>query len=155
VGVIGVNCHDSPSPKFHDLEALTADFFHKHWDKTKAQAPTWKNGWDWNSSVPNHSKSGVYALFDSKSTVIYIGVGISTGRKYSEHGISRRLLAHVIKRNSDKTGNQFVVKSKWETENEKVVDIGSVGFEREDDYLALALEAFLIKKLAPDKNRRK
>jgi hypothetical protein len=148
---------DLPLRHWDQLVKWTADFFHKHWDKTKARAPTWKNGWDWKTSVPNHSKSGVYALFDSESNVIYIGVGISTGRKYSEHGINRRLFAHVIKRNAEKTGNQFVVKSKWETENEneKIVDIGSVGFEREDDYLALALEAFLIKKLEPPKNRRK
>jgi hypothetical protein len=61
----------------------------------------------------------------------------------------------VIKKNSDKTGTKYVVKPKWEKDKEKVVDIGSVGFEREDDYLALALEAFLIKKLAPPQNLRK
>jgi hypothetical protein len=153
-----MNDNDIATKCLHDLEMLTAEFFQSHWDKTSAAPlPTWKSVWKWTGSVPYHDKAGVYALFDSDMRVVYIGVGTSTGNRYPEHGISRRLIAHVIEANPDykKTPEepQYIAKSKWK--KFKIEHLGAVGFPREFAYLALALEAFLIEKLAPIANRRK
>ena len=124
-------------------------FFLRHWDKkNQSNTPVWKNNWEWKGSVPYHNKGGVYALLNDSEEVIYIGLGVSKGGgKYKEHGISRRLLSHVIKKDPAKKGT-FIPKKKWSN----VKDIAAIGFDYEESYLAASLEAFLIRELKPEMN---
>ncbi|WP_276783774.1 hypothetical protein [Thalassolituus oleivorans] len=132
--------------QINELTRATELFFSKHWEhSSKKSTPYWKWKWDWASSVPYHNKGGVYALLDENNRISYIGLGASIGGgKYKEHGISRRLLSHVIKKDPSKKG-AYVPKSKWSN----IKDIGAIGFDYEDSYLAASLEAFLIRELKP------
>ena len=136
---------------FNDLVQFTSQFFERHWDKTKhVEEPVWKNNWGWQGSVPYHNKGGVYALLDKEGAVIYVGVGVSRGNQlYKEHGISRRLLSHVIATDKSKGRGYYIPKKKWA----EVTDIAAIGFPKEFCYLAPALEHFLIERLSPVRNR--
>ena len=101
-----------------DLSELlfhTEEFFKRHWwcpDETTS--PIWKYNYTWDGAVPYHDLGGVYALINEHQEIVYIGLGSSRGgRKYKEHGISRRLLKHVIKRNPAEDGKRYVTKPKW------------------------------------------
>lgn len=136
-------------PYRKELEEYTAEFFQKHWVSDAGKPPSWKIGWPWHGSVPYHDKGGVYALFSESGEVLYIGLGTSKGGGlYNEHGISRRLLSHVIQKDSDKGRGHYMPKKKWND----VKDIGAVGFPSEYSYLAAALEDFLIRKMSPPRN---
>ena len=77
----------------------TEEFFKRYWwcpDETTS--PLWKYNYTWDGAVPYHDLGGVYALINEHQEIVYIGLGSSIGgRKYKEHGISRRLLKHVTK----------------------------------------------------------
>ncbi|WP_114767057.1 hypothetical protein [Vibrio rhodolitus] len=127
---------------------LTNSFFDCHWSVNEP-IPKWQGEWDWKSSVPYHDKGGVYALFDSSGQVIYVGVGISKGcAVYKEHGISRRLLAHVITTDKSKGRGYYKPKAKWSEAHQ----LAAVGFPEKYSYLALALEDYLIRELKPRRN---
>jgi hypothetical protein len=132
-----------------ELIKATELFFSKHWDpSSKSNIPLWKSKWDWASSVPYHNKGGVYALLDDSGEILYIGIGASIGGgKYKEHGISRRLLSHVIKKDPSKKG-AYIPRIKWSN----IKDIAAIGFDYDDSYLAASLEAFLIRELKPTMN---
>lgn len=131
----------------NELIVKTEEFFHKHWNDEK-NYPAWKNRWDWSSSVPYHNKAGVYALFDESGRLLYIGLGASVRSvKYQEHGVSRRLLSHVIKKDPTKK-RTYAPRKKWAS----VSGIGAIGFDYSDSYLAAALEVFLIRQLKPPMN---
>tara|TARA_R110002126_G_scaffold161549_13_gene309411 strand:+ start:473 stop:910 length:438 start_codon:yes stop_codon:yes gene_type:complete len=136
---------------FDDLVQLTGQFFERHWDKAEnVELPVWKNNWGWQSSVPYHNKGGVYALIDKDEAVIYVGLGVSRGNQlYKEHGISRRLLSHVIATDKSKGRGYYTPKQKWT----EVIDIAAIGFPKEFCYLAPALEHFLIERISPVRNR--
>lgn len=81
------------------LRSATDEFFRRHWpaEILSFERPDWKN---WDSflygSVPNHDLGGCYALF-CKNQLLYVGLGASKGTdRYRDHGISRRLMAHVL-----------------------------------------------------------
>lgn len=131
----------------NNLIESTHDFFQRHWNLDK-RPPKWKNKWDWSSSVPYHNKGGVYALFDGNGYLVYIGLGASIGSgRYKEHGVSRRLLSHVIKKAPNKTGS-YIPRKKWGS----VCDIGAIGFDYDESYLAASLEIYLIRQLKPPMN---
>jgi len=136
-----------------DILTHTDAFFEMHWPKNSAVSmPSWKTNWSWSGSVPYHDKGGVYALIDGDGEVVYIGLGASRGGGlYKDHGISRRLLAHVIKTCKEKGRGHYEPRQKWA----EVWDIGAVGFPREFAYLAPALEDYLIWKVAPSRNSAK
>lgn len=138
---------------FARLKEITEEFFRRHWDSSSSHpAPTWKNEWPWEGSVPYHNKGGVYALFDANGNVVYVGLGASRGGGiYKEHGISRRLLAHVIASDPSKGAGHYVPRKAWN----EVADIGAIGFQKEYVYLAPALEDYLISELNPPRNRIK
>jgi LytS/YehU family sensor histidine kinase len=146
---------------FEHLENLTLEFFQLHLAACGTSFPTWNREWSWQGSVPFHNKPGVYALLDVTGNVLYIGVAIAKSKdeNYADHGISTRLLSHVISADKEKNkvtlGNvkHYRLKQKWQGSG--VAHIASIGFSREYDYLALALEHFLIKALQPSENRRK
>lgn len=99
--------------------------------------------------MPYHNKGGVYALFDANGNIVYVGLGASRGGGiYMEHGISRRLLAHVIASDRSRGAGYYVPRKAWS----EVADIGAIGFPKEYAYLAPALEDYLIGKLNPPRN---
>lgn len=128
----------------------TNEFFARHWfSDSEFEMPEWKYNWPWAGSVPYHNRGGVYSLFNEFGEVIYIGLGISIGGgAYKEHGISRRLLSHVITTDKEKGSGNYVPQKKWKS----VADIGAIGFPCEISYLAASLENFLIRELKPERN---
>lgn len=134
----------------NDLIQQSNKFFQKHWDKSSSLQPLeWKHKWPWSGSVPYHNLAGVYALFDAAGNVVYVGLGASRGGGlYKEHGISRRLLAHVIAPDRSKGSGFYKPKDNWA----EVTDIGAIGFPTAYSYLAPALEDFLIGILNPPRN---
>lgn len=137
-------------PKLIEIISATNDFFSRHWDKSSDIGPyAWLNNWTWNTSVPHHDKSGVYALLDESGEVVYIGLGASRGGGiYKEHGISRRLLAHVITTDKERGRGTYKPRDNWK----EVVDIAAIGFPSIYSYLAPALEDYLIGLFNPVRN---
>ena len=130
---------------FFEMEETTKEFFDLHWPSLGnfGEQPIWKQ-WDpfLRGSVPNYKLGGCYALFE-RGNLIYIGKG--------SHGISRRLSSHVLRIDhytEEKGEHISKLTDKW-----KDVDaIYTIGFTNEIEYLALALENFLIRKLSPPNN---
>ncbi|GAA5214665.1 GIY-YIG nuclease family protein [Corallincola platygyrae] len=140
-------------PTFNDLKEATDVFFKRHWDKSSHTQPyEWVANWPWRGSVPHHDKAGVYALIDGEGEIVYVGLGASRGGGlYKEHGISRRLLSHVITTDTAKGRGNYKPKPKWQG----VVDIAAIGFSPNFSYLAPALEDYLIGELEPKRNKVK
>jgi hypothetical protein len=130
----------------------TDEFFRLHWltSEIKAPPPAWEI---WEpflfGSVPNYDLGGCYALFESDS-LIYLGLGASRGGGiYKEHGISRRLMSHVIKADRSRTKGAML-RDKWEN----ITAIYTIGFPSNFSYMAASLEGFLIRQLKPNGNFR-
>ena len=135
------------------LEQATAEFFRRHWheETLSIQRPDWKN-WDkfLNGSVPNYDLGGCYSLF-SGLDLLYIGLGASKGGGiYTDHGLSRRLMAHVIASDQRRGREWSKLREAWNS----VTSIQTIGFPNEFSYLAAALETFLIRELNPPRNSR-
>ena len=130
------------------LKKETNEFFMRHWDENiiGSKPPLWHEiSVPFDGSVPNYDKAGCYALVDGDS-VIYIGIGVSEGfGPYMEHGISRRLLNHVIKGKEHHTARE-----KWLN----ISRILTIGFNKQYKYMALSLEDYLIWKLKPIGNQK-
>lgn len=134
-----------------DLEAATSAFFSLHWNTTVSGVPPAWEPWTTflEGSVPNYQYGGCYALF-SESELVYVGVGASRGGGlYPQHGISRRLMAHVLRSDRANGPNRSKLLDSWAD----TTALWTIGF-RSCDYLAPALESFLIRSLAPPRNAR-
>jgi hypothetical protein len=132
-----------------ELEAETSDFFDRHWQGTK-EIPQWDFSWEWCNAVPNYKLGGVYALFSGEN-LLYIGLGASRGGGiYKSHGLSRRLLAHVLKIAPEGSTTSYIPQEYWE--NCSVGLVATIGFPDEFSYLACALEDYLIGRLNPPEN---
>lgn len=133
------------------LEAATSKFFSLHWSRETLGEPP---GWDrWKTfllgSVPNYEQGGCYALFD-QAGLSYIGLGASKGGGlYVSHGISRRLMAHVLRLDRAQSAYHSKLVSNWEG----TTAIFTIGMAKAE-YLAAALETFLIRELSPPRNSR-
>lgn len=131
-------------PTEKELIKHTEEFFKKHWNLDEA-IPEWDSSYDWNGPVPNYLLGGVYALLRDQE-VVYIGKGNSKGSGiYEDRGISRRLMQHVLKRGG-------LLKKKWQEKG--VNGISTLGFPRELNYLASALEEYLLQVLSPIENKQ-
>lgn len=129
-----------------ELNNATKMFFDRHWNDACdiGTSPAW-TAWQpfLRGSVPNHTKSGCYALFQ-KDKLIYVGLGASRGsERYVEHGISRRLLAHVICRDHERGSEWHKLRHGWE----HIDAIHTLGFESQTAYMAAAVETFLIRAI--------
>lgn len=134
------------------LESNTKEFFRLHWGGQQ-EMPAWEFGWDWCGSVPNYKLGGVYALF-SKESLLYVGLGASRGGGiYTDHGLSRRLLAHVLQVAPANSGVSYVPHERWQAASVDMV--ATIGFPQELNYLACALEDYLISRLSPPENQMK
>lgn len=136
-----------------DLLSATDEFFSLHWLQSSilGNAPQWKI---WENflcgSVPNFDLGGCYALF-SGDELIYVGLGASRGGGiYPNHGISRRLMAHVICADRERGREWAKLREPWMD----VTSLYSIGFPHDQAYLPAALEGFLIRKLSPPRNSR-
>ncbi|MBP2667671.1 MAG: hypothetical protein H6Q76_2651 [Firmicutes bacterium] len=134
------------------LVANTAQFFTLHWGVC-SDIPQWDFSWQWCNAVPNYQLGGVYALF-SGDTLQYVGLGSSVGGGiYKDHGISRRLLAHVLKSAPADASVSYEAQDRWKALQVDLV--ATIGFPTEYSYLASALEDYLIGRLSPPENRLK
>lgn len=130
----------------------TQRFFSLHWGVTE-KTPEWDFSWEWRDSVPNHLLGGLYAIFSSHE-LVYVGLGASNGGGiYRDRGISRRLLAHVIKISTTDSSRSYEPHDRWKAIG--VDSIATIGFPAGLNYLACALEDYLIGKLNPPENRMK
>lgn len=131
------------------LKEITLEFFDNHWGSSDVK-PEWDDSWDWCGAVPNYKLGGLYALF-SGDNLIYIGLGNSRGGgSYKEHGISRRLLSHVLKISPDDHPHSYMPQERWE--KAKINKLVTIGFPANLNYLAPALEDFLIGEINPPEN---
>lgn len=127
------------------LNEVTEEFFRLHWPTTEEAGPRpeWVK-WECflRSSVPNYDRGGCYALFENES-LVYVGKGAG-----ANHGISRRLASHVLSSGKKSADTMYVMKNKWCA----VTEVHTIGFPGELDYLAHALEVYLIQKMSPSLN---
>ena len=136
------------------LKERTSEFFRRHWPETTrfqqtCHPPNWIGGWKWQGSVPYHDKSGVYALISRTGEVIYVGLGASRGSgQYLQHGLSRRITAHVIMQDKKRGRGFYLPRPKWV----EVDSIATIGMPDHLSYLSPALEDFLISEIRPEKN---
>jgi hypothetical protein len=147
------NCERHPMPTFLDLEQNTSAFFRRHWvaDEIGDSPPRWK---PWKeflySSVPNHDKAGCYALVCGQE-LMYVGLGASKGGGiYDEHGLSRRLMAHVICADRERGGEWSKLQPTWSS----ITGLYTIGFAKDSAYLAASLETYLIRHIISMSNAR-
>jgi hypothetical protein len=135
---------------YDELNKQSTEFFMKHWPVDLGEKPTWKR-WEPFLSCPivNYNYGGCYALFEGEH-LVYVGVGISKGGSANpKPGISQRLSSHVYRKDNEKDGNWHKLIDQWNA----LTCIYTIGFPTEFEYLAPALECFLIRKLNPKKNK--
>jgi hypothetical protein len=128
------------------LEAASDRFFQRHWNAETigSEPPTWIGWPEFKGSVPNYQLAGCYALFEGP-TIRYVGVGASKGGGlYPEHGISRRLMSHVLRSDRERGREWSRPRPGWESIN----TIYTIGFPVPVAHLSLALESFLIREFA-------
>lgn len=138
---------------YSNLLEETEVFFRQHWnrDALGSGPPAWT---EWKTflfgSVPSHDKSRCYALFEGEN-LVYVGLGASRGGGiYIEHGLSRRLTAHVICADRARGPQWSKLNDPWTT----ITQLYTLGFHPDLAHLAAALETFLIRKLTPPRNRK-
>ncbi len=85
------------------------------------------------------------ALFNKCGHLSYIGIGISK----SSHPLVNRLISHVLEKKPG-SENEYQAQKKWSD----VAFLATIGFNKNQDYLAAALETYLIKKLNPPRNKK-
>lgn len=139
-------------PSRDDLRIATGNFFDLHWG-LDLDFPEWDFSWKFVGPVPNYLFGGLYALF-SDEKLLYVGLGASRGGGiYQDRGISRRLLAHVLKPASHDEYMDYKLNDRW---NEAGANsVATLGFPAEYNYLAPALEDYLIGRLNPIENKMK
>ena len=138
--------------KLRKLQDLTEQFFSLHWYQDKlGEPPAWQVTESYFSGpVPNHDRGGCYALLN-EADIEYLGLGISNRwNPTHDHGISIRLSGHVIRSKPGARG-QYIPRESWK----HITHIATIGFSKEHNYIAAALECFLIRELSPPGNRRK
>jgi hypothetical protein len=133
----------------NNLTELTNLFFSMHWN-IEEEKPSWDFTWNFIGPVPNYLLGGVYALLRGEE-VIYIGLGASRGSGiYKDRGISRRLMSHVCLSAPKNSEFSVVLRERWQIL--KIDKVATLGFSPERNYLAAALEDFLISGINPIAN---
>lgn len=135
------------------LKSETHSFFYLHWPKANGERPIWNHDYNFIGAVPNGDHGGCYALLTEDGEVSYVGSGVSRGRGlYVNHGLGSRLNSHVLSRvkaaPASIADRKYSFQSKWE----KCSRLSTLGFPHEYSYLAVALEAYLIRQLKPPHN---
>jgi hypothetical protein len=133
-----------------NLLTSTERFFKRHWG-IEQPSPAWDFSWQWRGAIPNYDHGGVYALF-AGNQLLYVGLGASRGGGiYKNRGISKRLYGHVIRvAPNDPEGTLYLPRERWLALGIDLV--ATIGFPSAYDYLASALEDYLIGELNPSEN---
>jgi len=148
------------------LNRVTSAFFGAHWPGAGNDNawPCWveyrhHSSGTYNTfcgEIPNHDLRGCYALF-ADSDLVYVGLGASRGEgRYEKHGIGNRLMKHVVswdRKYPARPGpeRRYILQERWSQCG--VNSIYTIGLPQNIDYLACALEMFLITKTQPRENR--
>ena len=136
---------------YQQLVQATAEFFARHWVvEALGLYPDWLR-WEQflSGSVPNYQHPGCYTVFFDGG-LRYVGLGASRGGGiYTEHGISRRLMAHVIQGDRARGPTWSKLRDRFAG----ATAIYTLGLPNAS-YLAAALETYLIRSLAPLMNSR-
>lgn len=137
---------------FISLKSATQVFLKNHWSTDSlGTAPEWE-AWEpfLYGSVPKYNEGGCYALLVNDE-LVYIGLGASKGGGlYLKSGISRRLMSHVYcSAKSPDDPRKLKLREPWLD----VTGIYTIGLS-DKDYLAPALESYLIRQLSPRRNNR-
>lgn len=134
----------SESLGVRDLVGATNRFFDMHWNRASigCEPPTWVHWPEFKGSAPNYQLGGCYALFEGPS-LVYIGLGASKGGGlYPEHGISRRLMSHVLRIDRAKGSEWLKPRPGWQS----VDSLYTIGFGSHFAHLASSLETYLIRE---------
>ena len=141
-----------------DLRDATRQFFNLHWclDESKIAdpPPEWNDPWLFQGTIPKQDKPGCYALLDGEN-IKYIGVGAGQAPgDYQHAGLGKRLHEYWRRDNNylDLPLNERKYKPS-EKYAEWLTGIITMGLDKNYGYLARALEAFLIARLDPQKNK--
>ena len=142
------------SPPMLSLEKLveaTVAFFRMHWSRDQLGEPPMWECWETflEGPVPGYQYGGCYALFEG-AHLTYIGLGASRGGGiYQQHGLSRRLMAHVYRSDRARWPASLRLHEKWSG----TTGLYTLAFP-EHEYVAPALESYLIRQLQPPRNAR-
>jgi len=143
-----------------DLKIEVSNFYGQHKGLFTAPNPQVEH---WNNlcnSVPGFNHCGCYALCDGigddNDKVVYIGLGIGNtlSKLYPFHGLSARLMSHVVE--VDKVTNCSVIRAEWQNNNcGNVNQIYTIPiYNNQYFYLAASMEVYLICKLCPPCNKK-
>lgn len=128
--------------KLKNLKKLTKEFFSMHWNSEVigSEYPGWSDIYEFEGSLPNYDKQGVYA-FVKNDEITYIGVGASSNGsgRYAGHGLGKRFQSY-----------SKVEEGRHVPTDPRLVDAGAIitlGFNPNQAYLAYALEMFLISRM--------
>ena len=102
------------------------------------------------SPLPQQMRSLRTPRRNGKSALHCPGASLGGG-KYKGYGISNRLLGHVLVRDRLRGEDWYAPRTHWSD----VASIGAIGFPAEYNYLAPALEDYLITILNQPKNKKK
>lgn len=140
-------------PTIKKLREATEKFFELHWNAEKMDKkapPSWQGPAQivGGKSLPNFDKQGCYVFATDNEVVTYVGVGVArVGGIYRGRGISNRFHAYC----------KYVdgVYQAVDPRLKAAGNVWTIGFEIADAYLALALEAYLIRELTPHYNQNR
>lgn len=142
-------------PTLNDLKDATDDFFAKHWDKSSTSSvPAWSVAWNYFDELPNNQMGGCYA-FTKDDEVKYIGVALNSGAAgYKYHSLGTRITKYWrVNKDVPKRDDKTTYMPSAKLQKEGITAIYTLGIGKEQNYLAIALELFLIKKLKPVMNK--
>ena len=133
-----------------DLKDKTNKFFELHWPNHN-NYPKWSDVWKFLGPIPYNENQGCYALLKNNE-IVYIGVGLSKGYGiYTGAGLGNRLHKYWRKKRNNLLSEKAEYEPSKEYEN-KIDGIITIGFPKYN-YLAAALELYLISELKPPMNK--
>lgn len=142
-------------PTIDQLKQATRDFFDKHWDiKSDKQPPEWSEPWSFFHSVPFNEHRGCYAQVNN-GQVVYVGVALNSGLEgYKDHSLGARISNYwEVDKTKEKLDGKTYYKPSPSLAKRGVDTIYTLGFPLgEQEYLAIALEHYLIQRLNPNDN---
>lgn len=143
----------------HQLRVLTHEFFKRHWYMgTEKDYPTWSIEWKFEGEVPDNMYNGCYAWLKD-GEVVYIGIAMNKGMKgYEGHSLGTRISKYW------RVNKESRIKGVYrpsDDEADKLDSIVTLAFKGKgsdgslnQDYLACALELYLIRVIKPKHNSR-
>lgn len=142
-------------PSIEQLKQATRNFFDKHWDlKSDKQPPEWSEPWMFFHEVPFNNHRGCY-VHVTKEDVVYIGVALNSGIEgYKGHSLGARIRnCWEVDKTKGKLDGKTYYKPSTSLMERGIDTIYTLGFPLgEQEYLAIALEHYLIQRLNPRDN---